>query len=388
MKDKKFFVFGLITGILTASLFVKFYDFFKKQPKQFIIDKEQSLKDNGFCFCKDIQNEVNISNTNKIALRNLDGGQSFVDVVSIYNVDEQQKLMNELFASTKHIKTDSNDNKNMWVVSDIHGDIQMLIEGLLKSGLITWNGKTKIETYNAYNNKTFKIVYPDVQINQNFKGKYINLGDIVNKHAFGMTSLYLLHDIFEKTKNKDGSNNKVKIVIGNHEYADITMKGYHEYSPYRNPLINFIDMFVVYYENDGISFTHAPMCNEIKPSTKKEVETLNKQILNDKDGKIKRFLWGAGEKTFGYLISSLKTSKPSKIASCNVSGHTHGPINFGYNKRTDVLNLATDRFNKDKTKIGVIFKINTAKKEVYSYTKDKNGDIIRNKLEKNLFDCK
>ena len=72
------------------------------------------------------------------------------------------------------------------------------------------------------------------------------------------------------------------------------------------------------------------------------------------------------------------------INTCNVSGHTHGSIDFGYNKRKDVLNVSTDRFNKDLSKRGIIFRINKTNMEVYSYTK-KKGEIIENKLNKDFY---
>jgi len=388
MKDKKNFIIGLIIGAMLISLIQGIFSFTKKHQKQFLIDKEQSIKENGFCFCKDIQNEITIENTDKISLRNLDDGQSFVDISAIYNIDEQEKLLKELYEKTKFIQNESNDDFNIWTTSDTHGDIVMLMEGLLKSGLIKWDGKTKIGTYNAYKDKNFKVVYPDVKINNKFKGKYINLGDIVNKKAFGMMSLFLLHDIFEKTKNKDGTNDKVKIIIGNHEYADMNMKNFKEYSPYKNTLKKFIDMFIVYYEENGISFTHAPMSEDMKPENDEIIKQLNSSILDDKDYKIQHMLWGAGATTFGYIKSVFKTQSPDKIAPCNVSGHTHGFINFGYNKRADVLNISTDRFNKDETKRGIIFRINTKDKKIYSYTKTKSKDkIIENVLQKNLFFC-
>ena len=379
---------GLATGIATGFFTVEIATFFSKNTeKEIFVDKNQKLQEDGFCYCQGVQerDKINIDYLTKKAQRNLEDGQSFVDISSVQDVDVQEKIMKELFVKVKNIKPEKNQyDDNIWITSDIHGDMVMLIQGLLKSGIIFWNGETKIEEYHAYKNKTLKIVYPDVKINSNFKGIYINLGDIVNKQPFGIASLYLLHDIYNKTKEKNGKNNRVKIIIGNHEYADMLIEKFSDYSPYKQTLLKFIDMFDVYYEQNGISFTHAPLPDSIKPKNNVETKQLKNQILNDKDYKVKHILWGVDK--IGNIKTAIATARPDRISKCNVSGHTHGKIDFGYNKRNDVLNIATDRFNDDKTKRGIIFRINIAKKEVYSYI-EQNGEIMEKKLNKNLFDC-
>ena len=389
MKKNIWHIFFFILGCFCTICCYKIYKITNNKYKEkiLIIDKEYSLKERGFCFCKDIQSDISIDKLNEISLRNLDNGQSYVDIASIYNVDEQKKLMQELYNQTKNITAMVSNDNNIWITSDIHGDIRMLMEGLLTSGLITWNGNTKIKEYSAYNNQIYKVVYPDVQINNRFKGKYINLGDIVNKHSFGIHCLYLMHDIFEKTKNQNGNNDKVKMIIGNHEYADINLPVFNDYSPYKDSLLKFIDMFDVYYEDKYLSFTHAPMSSDLQPKNKNEITKLKEQIVNDKDFKVQHILWGVDGKYLNALKAVFILQKPNKIKSCNVSGHTHGSIDFGYNKRIDVLNVATDRFNKDLSKRGIIFRINKNNMEVYSYTKKIKGQIIENKLNKDFSKC-
>ena len=356
----------------------------KRQTNDIFVDKKQKLQEDGFCYCQDIQerDKINFDFLTKKTIRNIELGQSFVDIFAVQDVDIQKKVMKEVFDKVKNIQPENNGN--IWITSDIHGDIVMLMRGLLKSGLVSWGGEVNVDNYTAYKDKTLKVVYPKVKINKNFKGLYINLGDIVNKRPFGITSLYLLYDIYNQTREKDGKNNKVKIIIGNHEYADMLMDKFAKYSPYKQTLMKFIDMFDVYYEQNDISFTHAPLPKTIQPKDKMEVEQLKKQILNDKDYKVKHILWGVD--AVGNIKSSVSVARPSEISKCNVSGHTHGTVNLGYNDRNDVLNIATDRFNKEAEKRGVIFAIDVGNKKVYSYTLN-NNELQKNELDKNLFDC-
>ena len=380
-----FFIGLLCGGCIFFTTQKIYYDITqKRQTNDVFVDKNQKLQEDGFCYCQDIQerDKINFDFLTKKTIRNIELGQSFVDIFAVQDIDIQKKVMKEVFDKVKD--TTPENNNNIWITSDIHGDIVMLLRGLLKSGLVLWNGELAIDDYIAYKNKTLKVVYPKVKINKNFKGIYVNLGDIVNKRPFGITSLYLLHDIYERTKDKDGENNKVKIIIGNHEYADMLMDKFAKYSPYKQTLMKFIDMFDVYYEKNGISFTHAPLPKTIKPKDDMEAEQLKKQILNDKDYKVKHVLWGVD--AVGNIKSSIAVARPSKISKCNVSGHVHGKVNLGYNDRQDVLNVATDRFNEDAEKRGVIFSIDTDGKKVYSYTLN-NNELQKNKLDKNLFDC-
>ena len=386
MNKKIVFIFGVIFGVLVVKSADKAHKLFenKKKEREIFVDKKQKLQEDGFCYCQDIQerDKIDFDFLTKKTIRNIELGQSFVDIFAVQDIDIQKKVMKEIFNKVKNIKPEN--NSNIYVTSDIHGDILMLLRGLLKSGLVSWNGEMKIDNYMAYKNKTLKVVYPKVKINQNFKGVYVNLGDIVNKRPFGITSLHLLHDIYEMTKDKNGENKKVKIVIGNHEYADMLMDKLAKYSPYKQTLLKFIDMFEVYYEQNGISFTHAPLPSDIKPNNKNEIYQLKKQLLNDKDYKVKHVLWGVSGD--GDVQASARVEQQDKIAKCNVSGHTHGVTDLGYNNRDDVLNVATDRFNKDVEKRGVIFSIDIDEKKVYSYTLN-NNEIQKNELDKNLFNC-
>ncbi len=371
------FIKGFLLGIL-ASLVVSFI-----LIKPRITDSKNAIMENGFCYYQPIlKKNITYQKLNEQSLLNQCDGQNRVDVGSFQDEDVQKKAMIELYASVNNIKPQKFDDKNIWVISDIHGDIKMLVQGLLKSGLIKWNGKVKNEKFKAYKGKTLTVVYPDVEINSLFRGIYINLGDIVNKNAFGIASLYLLHDIFKKTKDKKGDNNIVKIIIGNHEYYDLLP---NVTSAYTETLLNFIDMFDVFYEKNGISFTHAPITKNLKPKNQKEIEYLKSLLVKDDDDfKLKHILYGY--EGHGSFPNQVRPSDPKEILSKSVSGHVHGPVDLGYNKRDDVLSVSNERFLKDKSKRNIIFRINLNDRMVYSYFENEGFDLIEKKLNKKLFD--
>ena len=371
---------GFFLGVfLTAIFFLVAVNFF--YPRQ-ITDSRNAIMENGFCYYQPLPKRyVTYNSLNEQSLSQQCGGQSRVDIGAFQDEDVQKKVILSIYNDVKNIKPKKLDSKDIWVTSDIHGDIKMLLQGLLKSGIVTWDGSLKKEKYIAYKGKMLTVIYPDVVVNKAFKGVYINLGDIVNKNAFGISSLYLLHDIYEKTKNKDGSNTKVKIIMGNHEYHDLLLT---TISAYKETLMNFIDMFDVYYEKDGLSFSHAPITQNLKPKNKKEIKYLKSLLLKDDENfKLKHLLYGY--EGLGEFLNSVKPGDPNKILSKSVSGHTHGPVDLGYNTRKDVLNTANDRFTKKASQRGIIFRINTGKKSVYSYTSNNGIELIENKIDKNLF---
>lgn len=373
---KGFFVGTIITAI---SFFVVIKFFYSPQ----ITDSKNAIMENGFCYYQPLPKKyITYNSLNEQSFSQQCDGQSRVDIGAFQDEDVQKKVILSVYNDVKNIKPKKPNSKDIWVTSDIHGDIKMLLQGLLKSGIVTWDGSLKKEKYIAYKGKILTVIYPDVAVNKAFKGVYINLGDVVNKNAFGISSLYLLHDIYEKTKNKNGSNTKVKIIVGNHEYHDLLPT---TISAYKETLMNFIDMFDVYYEKDGLSFSHAPITQNLKPKNKKEIRYLKSLLSKDDENfKLKHLLYGY--EGLGAFLNSVKPGDPDKILSKSVSGHTHGPVDLGYNTRKDVLNTANDRFSKKISQRGIIFRINTGKKSVYSYTSNDGIELIEGKIDKNLFD--
>lgn len=373
------FLVGLFFGCLLS---VFFNVFFTNHQCKYLTDSKNAIMENGFCYYQPIKKyDITYDLLNKQSLSQQCGGQSRVDIGAFQDADIQEKVITKIYNDVKNIASIQLDDNDIWVTSDIHGDVKMLLQGLLLSGLIKWNGSVKKEYYEAYKGKKMEVVYPDVEINKNFRGIYINLGDIVNKNAFGITSLYLLHDIYEKTKQQNGTNDVIKIIAGNHEYYDLKPQAI---SAYKETLLKFADMFDVFYEKDGLSFTHAPITAGLKPKNKQDVEYLKTLLVKDDENfRLKHLLYGY--EGIGDFPTNMPPAKPEFILSKNISGHTHGNVDFGYNKRKDVLNIATDRFAKDVSKRGIIFRINTKERSVYSYTLSSDGNVIEHRFGKNLF---
>ena len=368
-------IFGSLLSFICGIFFINY-------QYQYFTDSKYAIMENGFCYYQPIKKyDITYDLLNEQSLSQQCGGQSRVDVCAFQDTDVQEKVIVKVYNDVKNIKSIQSDDNDIWVTSDIHGDVKMLLQGLLLSGLIKWDGSLKREYYQAYRNRILEVVYPDIEINKNFKGVYINLGDIVNKNAFGITSLYLLHDIYEKTKQQNGTNDVIKIIAGNHEYYDLQPQAI---SAYKETLLKFADMFDVFYEKDGLSFTHAPITAGLKPKNKQDAEYLKTLLVKDDENfRLKHLLYGY--EGVGDFPTYKSPEKPKLILSKNVSGHTHGNVDFGYNKRKDVLNIATDRFAKDVSKRGIIFRINTKEKSVYSYTPSSDGNAIENRFGKNLF---
>ena len=146
MNKKIVFIFGVIFGVLVVKSADKAHKLFenKKKEREIFVDKKQKLQEDGFCYCQDIQerDKIDFDFLTKKTIRNIELGQSFVDIFAVQDIDIQKKVMKEIFNKVKNIKPEN--NSNIYVTSDIHGDILMLLRGLLKSGLVSWNGEMKI----------------------------------------------------------------------------------------------------------------------------------------------------------------------------------------------------------------------------------------------------
>ena len=375
-KNTIFTIIGIIIGALATKIY-----FLYLQPSYVTIniDNKNAIMENGFCYFQPVKDDkITYHLLNQQSLENQCAGQSRVDVGSFQNEDTQRKILSSLYNEVKNIHQTEFNESDIWVTSDIHGDIKMLLQGLLQSGLITWDGSLKREYFQAYKDKRLPIIYPDVNINNKFNGLYINLGDIINKNAFGIACLYLLHDIYKKTQNKDKTHHLIKILFGNHEYHDLLPS---TITAYKETLINFIDMFDAYFEKNGIIFSHAPITFKLKPKNQKDIDYLNSLIKqDDANFTLKHLLYGyEGKKNFPTIVTP---SNPATIIPNSVSGHTHGSVDLGYNNRKDVLNTAINRFSKDITKRDIIFKINTTDMSVYSYTSTTSNEIIKKQLDK------
>ena len=136
--------------------------------------------ENGFCYYQPIKKyDITYDLLNEQSLSQQCGGQSRVDIGAFQDADVQEKVITKIYNDVKNIASIQLDDNDIWVTSDIHGDVKMLLRGLLISGLIKWNGSVKKEYYEAYKGKKMEVVYPDVEINKNFRG-------IINfcKHGF------------------------------------------------------------------------------------------------------------------------------------------------------------------------------------------------------------
>ena len=386
------FLFGAIAGCcISYAVAYKVHPdiLFKKSA---ISDSENAIINNDVCYYQSVKKNditydiLNSQSTSKMVRST--GKFLRVDIGSLQDIDVQKKVMTGIYNDLKNLTNEKSTDSDIWVTSDIHGDVKMLMKGLILSGLVEWNGELKQTQFKAYG-KELPLIYPKVTVNPFFNGVYVNLGDIIDGGAFGMASLYVLHDIYEQAQRIEGMNDKIKIIIGNHEYYDMRDSN----SPYMNSLLTFADMFGVFYEKDGLFFSHSPLSYSLKKNAQAEKQELKAMITDDKDDKVNHLVWG--------VLSLVKIPKdvrkiphnevkPHYVSPHSVYGHVHGNGNdtthYVYDIRKDVLNVSTDRFNSDNTKIALIYRIDTKEKKVYSYTATNSSiSLMKNQLNKNLW---
>ncbi len=388
-----FFILGIIAGCCASyALASKFRPdlLFKSSA---ISDSRNAVSNSSVCYYQPIKKKditYDVLHSQSIGNKTIrsSGNFLYIDIGSIQDVDVQERVMKEVYDEVKNLTADGSSDGDIWVTSDLHGDIKMLMKGLVLSGIVSWNGELQRGKFKAYG-KELEVVYPKVMLNQQFSGVYVNLGDIVDNDAFGMANLFVLHDIFEQVK-RAGVSDRVKILLGNHEYHDVRSKN----SPYMDTLLRFLDMFDVFYEKNGISFSHSPLSYSLKPRTDADVSELKSAIVEDSDSKVGRIVWGV------LSLSKIPDSprkiphneiRPQYVTSCSVHGHIHGhgdgnTVHYAYNKRKDVLSVSVDRFDADETKVPIIYRISMNNKVVYSYTTTGGSvALMKNQLDKNLW---
>ncbi len=187
---------------------------------------------------------------------------------------------------SKIIENNAEDNKIItYAIPDTHGSIDALKQDLVKIGIIIDDGKGE---YIYYRKNDYKLTYPIYEkpndeenyikvpkliINNDFKGKVTQLGDLVDNHNGEQTkdSLACLATSILLSRQL---GNKYTTLIGNHEIAHIAIGGY---TSFKDDNAKYKDFIIEAIKNSEIKlFQHTPGTNIINS----HVPLLRDNILN------------------------------------------------------------------------------------------------------------